>query len=209
MIDPYKITDFNRTTPQLEEFLIFCIMVAGKNAKSIAKITDSFLFDNEYADQGYSPFEIITRMISNNKLDHYMKRSRTGKYRLLTKAFNYLHSSTIDLRTCSVDELEKIPGVGRKTSRFFVVHSRPNQKYAVLDTHVVKWLTHIGYEETRLFPKNYLDLEQIFIREAELRIMTVADLDLKIWSRFSSRNLTNIVIPFPNMKLKGSVYDIV
>lgn len=58
-------------------------MVAGKNAKSISKITEKFLFNNEYGFQRFSPFEILTCMISNNKLDYYMRFARTGKYKLL------------------------------------------------------------------------------------------------------------------------------
>lgn len=38
-----------------------------------------------------------------------------------------------------------------KTSRFFLLHSRENIKVAVLDTHIIKWLSHIGYEETKFF----------------------------------------------------------
>lgn len=204
MIDPYKITNFNRSKKELEEFLIFCIMVAGKNAKSIAKACDNFLYGHPWYAQAEYHFDAIRGMINSGCLYDRMKESRTGKYTLLEKSFRYLTATSLDLSTCSVDDLEKIPGVGRKTARFFLVHSRPNQKYAVLDTHVVKWLTHIGHEQTELFPKNYLDLEKIFIEEAERRDMTVADLDLKIWSRFSSRNQLNIVIPFPNHKLAGA-----
>lgn len=203
MIDPYKITNFNRSKKELEEFLIFCIMVAGKNAKSISKACDRFLSDTSYTTYEY-PFEKIAYMILKGTLLNNMKTARTGKYTLLEKSFHYLISNPLDLTACSVDDLEKIPGVGRKTARFFLVHSRPNQKYAVLDTHVVKWLTHIGYEQTKLFPKNYLDLEKIFIEEAERRNMAVADLDLKIWSKFSSRNQLNISIPHVNYKLAGA-----
>ncbi|PIV71034.1 hypothetical protein COW57_01850 [Candidatus Roizmanbacteria bacterium CG17_big_fil_post_rev_8_21_14_2_50_39_7] len=203
MIDPYKITVFERSDAELQEFLIFCIMVAGKTAKTIAKTCDNFLNGaEEYFPYEY-PFQKIGYMILKNTLLENMKRARTGKYGLLTKSFHYLLTNPLDLRSCSVQDLEQIPGVGRKTARFFLVHSRLNQKLAVLDTHVVKWLNHIGHDQTELFPKNYLELEQIFIKEAEMRDMTVADLDLKIWSRFSSRNQLNIIIPFPNKKLYG------
>ena len=37
MIDPYKITNYNRTESQLQEFLLFCILVAGKTAYIQAK----------------------------------------------------------------------------------------------------------------------------------------------------------------------------
>lgn len=43
MIDPNNITKFYRTEAELEEFLLFCIIVAGKNSKIQAKKLAEFL----------------------------------------------------------------------------------------------------------------------------------------------------------------------
>ena len=43
MIDPYKITNYNRNQYELEEFLLFCIVVAGKTAYIQAQKLNDFL----------------------------------------------------------------------------------------------------------------------------------------------------------------------
>jgi len=48
--------------------------------------------------------------------------------------------SNLDLATCSVSDLEKIRGIGPKTARMFVLCARPNQKLAVLDTHILSFM---------------------------------------------------------------------
>jgi len=43
MIDPTHITNFNQTDKQLEEVLIFWVLVAGKVAKTTAKVLENTL----------------------------------------------------------------------------------------------------------------------------------------------------------------------
>jgi len=43
MINPTTITNYNRTQSELEEFLMFSIMVAGKSAKQTAQKLNQFL----------------------------------------------------------------------------------------------------------------------------------------------------------------------
>ena len=42
-VDPYNITKYNRTKAELECFLLFCIVVAGKTAYIQAQKLDEFL----------------------------------------------------------------------------------------------------------------------------------------------------------------------
>jgi hypothetical protein len=41
-VDPYNITKYNRTEAELECFLLFCIVVAGKTAYIQARKLDEF-----------------------------------------------------------------------------------------------------------------------------------------------------------------------
>ena len=199
MIDPHNVTDFSRSKEQLEEFLIFCICVAGKTATVMAKKVEDFLFHSpESTDY---PFLTIQKMILSQTLFNNLRRAKLGKYNLLQKSFRELLKADLDLSTCSVEDLEAIPGVGRKTSRFFVVHTRPNQNYAILDTHVLKWLDTIGYTLPKQIASDYLTVEKHFLAEAKARNMTVADLDLKIWSASSNKISLNNVIPHHNVRL--------
>ena len=43
MVNPYDITNYNRTQNELQEFLLFTIVVAGKTAYIQAQKLDQFL----------------------------------------------------------------------------------------------------------------------------------------------------------------------
>lgn len=198
MIDPYNITNFNRSNSELEEFLLFCIAVAGKKATNIAKALEIFL-NIEIND--LSPFEKIKKYIEKNTLKEYLIKSKIGKYKLLEKSYSLLVNKNFDLKIVSVDDLEKIPGIGKKTSRFFIVHSRKTKEYSILDTHVRKWLSNIGYNISNNWNKEYEKLEKIFINESKLRNLEIHDLDLKIWSAYSKKQSLENIIPFHNKRL--------
>jgi thermostable 8-oxoguanine DNA glycosylase len=70
----------------------------------------------------------------------------------------------------------------------FLMHSRPNQNYAALDTHILKHLREKGYEAPATTPppgERYRNLEKIFIQEAQKASMTVAAYDLHIWNSYA------------------------
>jgi thermostable 8-oxoguanine DNA glycosylase len=185
MVDPIHITKFDRTDLELQELLLFCIAVAGKNAITTARLLDKFLIYAE-AFGGSSHFQSICKMDEIEEVGLVMKEHGFGCYRVKSRGFVYVAKSGLNLRTCSVADLEKIPGVGLKTSRFFILHTRPNALVACLDTHVLKWLSYYtGYNVPRQTPpkKQYLELEQLFLEIARVMKTSPADLDLKIWNR--------------------------
>lgn len=185
MIDPNKITNFNRTDTELEEFWLFSLVVAGKTATTQAKLLDGFLIR-----KNIKPFDFIRDLIRDDDLLDFLKLSHLGQYTRLEKAFR--ESLTLNLRTATVQELEAISGVGPKTARFFLLHSRPNQRLAALDTHILKHLKHVGVEKV---PKStppsgnqYTRLENSFIKLAEQSGFSLADYDLMVWRQYSERN---------------------
>lgn len=179
MINPYQITNFERTEEELQEFWLFCICVAGKTAYIIAKMLDNFL-------QGEKPFEAINKMITDGTLLENLKKARLGKYRVLEKAFP--QSLKLDLRKCTVDELENIIGVGPKTARFFLLHSRKDVQISVIDTHMLKYIQSLGHNVPQtLTKKKYLEFEKIIIEEANKSKMSLADFDLMIWKKYAKR----------------------
>lgn len=50
MVDPMNITIYDRNDRQLQEFLIFCICVAGKTAQTTALAVERFLNILSYED---------------------------------------------------------------------------------------------------------------------------------------------------------------
>lgn len=194
LIDPQNITDFNRSQFQLELFVLWAVAVAGKTAKQISKALDNFL-------DGYkgSPFQRIRTMIDEGTLDQRIKDSKLGKHRVLNRAFADLATSGIDLRTCSALDLEKFCGIGLKTSRFFLLHSRENAEIAALDTHILSYMRNeMNIDAPKVTPsstKTYQHLERCFIAQARKLNMTVADLDLAVWNKYSSKSGTGESIP--------------
>jgi hypothetical protein len=84
MVDPFKITDFNRDYASLQEFWMFCVAVAGKKATMIAGKIDEFL-SSKAPDE--LPFDYIRRLITDGRLDQALRPVRLGKYDLLGKSW--------------------------------------------------------------------------------------------------------------------------
>lgn len=194
MITPTSITNYNRTEAELEEFLLFSIMVAGKNSVQTAKKLDSFLF----ATLGMiSPLDWIQNLVkikenkisSSDPLMICMKNHKLGQYNRLHSAFTGILKFKGKLSTVTVQDLESIKGIGSKTARFFVLHSRPNQEIAVLDTHILRWMRDNGINAPKTTPsgEKYLKLEKIFIDIAKQKGISIADFDLEIWTKYSSK----------------------
>jgi len=183
MVNPDEITDYNRTTRELEEFMVFAICVAGKNAHTTATILN-VLFENAEYWRDY-PFEYFAK--SGSK---FLKSNGIGCYNMRYKSiytvWRNLRNNPGFLKTCTVDDLEEIHGIGPKTARFFIMHSRPNQRLAALDTHILKELKANGIKVPKSTPaagKKYAELEQEFIKLADAACKSVADYDLEVWKK--------------------------
>jgi thermostable 8-oxoguanine DNA glycosylase len=138
-IDPKNITKFDRSQEELEFFWLFCILVAGKNADwASLKLLD--LFRNKPEDQ--TPFEFLKTRLTD--LNNILVANKVGQYRRITKAIE--QSISLDLKTATLDEFLEVFGVGPKTARFFILHTRKDAECAVLDTHILKWMRTIVHE---------------------------------------------------------------
>ena len=182
MIDPKNITNYNRTRVELEEFLLFAICVAGKSSSQIAPKINSFCA--EAKNNKKTPFSYIKHLISNGDLLNKLYEYRFGKYNLLEGAF--FDILKLDLDNCTVDDLEACEGIGPKTARFFLLHSRPNQKLAVLDTHLLKYVReHIDPSAPKQTPsgKRYRIIEEKVL--SSLDVDNWADFDLGVWASYA------------------------
>ena len=185
VIDPKNITDFNRTDNQLEMFWLFCIAVAGKNSDTTSKLL-SLMF---YARQD-SPFDYL-RDLGQTGIHNMLVVNRSGQYRRISKAFT--QSLDLDLRTCTLEDLLSIYGVGPKTARFFLLHSREDCQHAVLDTHILKWMKDHGIDNapdtTPQNKKTYIEYENMFYLLVQHYFpgLSLAQADLLIWTQQSGR----------------------
>lgn len=185
MIDPTKITNFNASLEDLEELILFWICAAGKNGVTAAKSLDKLLSLSIHG----SPFDKIIDIAKKGDLAQKMKNCGIGCYNRKAITFLSLIDEKLNLKTCSVDDLEKISGIGPKTARCFLIHSRPNQKLAGLDTHILKFLRDQGHNVPKTTPtgKKYKEIEELFLHYVKESGMSAADLDLKIWNQYRNK----------------------
>ena len=183
-IDPTKITDFERGDAELQAFWLFGCIVAGKNSDFAAGGVARLLNRCES-----TPFEHF-RQMGEIEIRNALVASRSGNYTRITRFI--MESLEIDLKNATQEQLMAIHGIGPKTASFFLLHSRPDFEVAVLDTHILKYLRdkHIDApKSTPTCPKKYKSLQDVFllIAKAEYPCMSVAQIDLLIWSKYSGR----------------------
>lgn len=188
IIDPKNITDYTRTDNELQTFWLFCILVAGKNSDTTSRALTRIINDLTPWD---NPFDGI-RKIGYEGLKDILQKHRTGQYDRITRAI--WQSLDLDLNTCTLDELTKIHGVGPKTARFFLLHSREFCEEIVLDTHILRWMKEkCGIEDVPdNTPQNntrYNELSAICrdLMEQNYPGLSLAKIDLLIWTEMSGR----------------------
>lgn len=187
MIKPSNITNFNQSKEELEENILFWLLVAGKTANVVAKQLNELLISINGLK---SPFNALRR-IHRNSLPNILKRHGIGCYNLKSKSIYQLINSELDLRKCTLEELESIIGIGPKTARCFLIHSRKDANVAGIDTHVLKFLRDLGNEDIPISSpsgRKYIELEKLFLTYARKTGKSVAEFDLDIWNAYSSKN---------------------
>ena len=187
LIDPKDITNYNRTDVELESFWIFCILVAGKNSDTTSRLVTKLLKNR--GDK--TPFEFI-RSLKLTELRNYLIAHKTGQYDRIRKALFF--SAKLDLRTCTRDDLMDIYGVGPKTARFFLLHTREFCDEVVLDTHILNWMRvkcdiKDAPKNTPQAPEKYAKYAGLckYLMETHYPGLTLAQADLMIWTEMSGR----------------------
>lgn len=193
-IDPYNITNFNRTEEELQLFLLFCIVVAGKTAYIQAEKLEQFLGSvNErlMMPENVKPFQTLISADHHGILMQEIQEAKLGQYKKIYSAFKYISENKLDLTRMTPELLELIPGVGMKSSRFFLLHSDINwQKYiAILDTHILKFIKenidNRAPKSTPTIKVTYKYWEDVFLHWCEQNNKNVADFDLEVWKSFA------------------------
>jgi endonuclease III len=189
LVDPVNITKYDCSDNELELLILFWICAAGKNAITTSNCLNKFfIFLHErYKDD--SPFELLKKADKELELWSCLKDFGIGCYTKKAEFFKDLIYSSINLKTCSVKDLEFIKGIGPKTARCFLIHSRENQNYAGLDVHVLSFLRDNGHDVPKNTPtgKKYEILENIFLEYVKKSKKTAAEFDLDVWRKYSGR----------------------
>lgn len=200
MINPAKVTNYNRTQSELQEFLLFCINVAGKKSAVEAPKLEVFLERVRNITGEYAPFEGMNRLKhmrrtwhgnrldGDNRLMEIMHWAAISPYKQRYNSYCDVLKLG-DLRTVSLTRLLEVRGVGLKTARFFLSHSRENFDEPMLDTHILSFLRDQGYKDApKSTPQNvgiYNYYANVFKMFARTLGKSVTDLDLEIWKQYS------------------------
>ena len=187
--------DFTKQLPthcsdkyEKEYFLIFSVIVAGRNAKMAVEKTWRLL---EFTWGEETPFDLIKHYIDHKTLVQKLKTLKIGQYTRIEKALKDIIN--LNVETCTLDDLLACHGVGNKTARFFLLNTRKDAEYAVLDTHILKWLRSI-FGNWRSVPKSsptsqslyqFWENEAMYAMKKEYPERTLAQADFEIWKTFA------------------------
>lgn len=193
MIDPQNVP---RDMPlwQRQEFALFSISVAGHRADATARSVHDALLKMEYPYVYGMPFQAVrSYRFRIPSLELILRKSGIGCYRSRARSWLEIAHSQINLYLCTTDDLENIYGVGPKTSRFFIMYSRPSEanNYAILDRHILRWLGEnvegvTPPAHTPASRKRYRELELAFLQAARERGLTAKELDEIVWKEATS-----------------------
>ena len=193
-VDPYNITNYDRTKEELECFLLFCIVVAGKTAYIQARKLDEFLTSVNkrlMMPEHVNPFQSLKSAEQHGILMEEILKAKLGQYKKIYNGFKYISEREYNLNRMTPQLLECIPGVGMKTSRFFLLHSDKfyKDKIAILDTHILKFIKeNIDDRAPKTTPTikvTYKYWEDVFLYWCECNNKNVADFDLEVWKSYA------------------------
>jgi len=199
MINPKKVTDYKRNEWQLQEFLLYCICVAGKKSEIESPKVRKFCLDPRFGFK-LLPFDLIKKLLRVSSCEADGLKQHLAKYKIAPYQQRYNSFKDVvtllnkDLNEVTLDELQQVRGISTKTSRFFLTHSREDFDEPVLDTHILRFLSDLGHKDipasTPQNPKVYAKIADLFRRHANFEGMSVTDFDLKVWTDYSY-GLTN------------------
>lgn len=185
MINCKEITKYNRSKEQLEQFFVFCWFSKAAKASHVEKKLNYLIEDVRdcLEDMGieYKGFFNSLFLLSEwELLEEKLRDVKLGKYSSFLKAFPQFFLE--NLKEISLDELLNIHGVGQKIARMFLLHSRADQEYICLDTHLLKEANSRGIDVT--LP--YQDIESEFLEMLKTEgIKDFAKYDLKTWVSYT------------------------
>lgn len=184
-LNPIQITNHNCSVDELELHILFWICAAGKKGPTSAKSLGNMLSD--WSGSFTSPFSIVKRIERHAVLADQLKKFGIGCNNDKAGYFRNIIAANLDLRTCSVEDLESVKGIGPKTSRCFLLHSRPDQQVAGLDRHMLRFLKSKGHDVPEQTPseKTYKKLQKLVLNYVSESKMTPEAFDLMVWREYS------------------------
>ena len=204
-INPKEITNLNRTTPQKEKFLLFCVLCAGKSSDVMAEKLEQLLEplrgdrgDRYWVPEARSPtkttpLKYLVNLLRSGRLREVLEKHKIGKYKLLTDFVEFLKPLVMHYEVTEMDRdgLVQAPGISYKTASLYRMHCF-GDKIACLDTHVLRWLRNEGFKGVpKVSPSNwevYRHWENVFLGECYKREVQPNHFDLDLWKQATTKS---------------------
>lgn len=196
---------YDGTLYELEKFLLTIVFVAGKNATVQQKKVDQLIelikrdigsFSVEQLGPLSAAYNSLSEADLAIKINEWLTEVKSGQYKRLNVCISslcaQLGKGTIDLRSCTRAQLNRVKGIGYKSASMFLMFSRKNWAGACLDTHILKYMrdemkvTDVPVA-TPSSKYEYLNLENQFLAQAKSLNMKPAELDFMVWSKYRKK----------------------
>ncbi len=182
----YTVFDFKpfldlqiRATVKSE--LLFCISTANSSAKAglmFQKLLEPYLRAESLSREKIEELMRLAGVRFSGKKAGYAETALKN-FKVVEKA---LKMDSFNAREVLV---RKIKGLGYKEASHFL-RNLGRKDVSILDRHIIRWLKRNGYETPEnLNRKSYLSVEEVLKEIAGERGVTLAELDLLLWSEIT------------------------
>jgi thermostable 8-oxoguanine DNA glycosylase len=204
-IDPHRLNEYiskDSSKEMIELFFFCCLIVAGKKADVMFPKAYNVIANSRYNNSDLSPFDFLKRMFEYGSLSNILIENGTGQYSKINNCIEDLIHFDYDgdsIKSLTPQELEKVRGIGPKTSRFFLSYVSPNEnEYAIIDTHITKFLMAINPRLKK--STDYYTFEKEYLNICKLINKNPKEFDLEIWNAYSRRDNEDIANVISNTK---------
>lgn len=187
MVDPFDLSNsLNFDEPDLQTFALFCVAVANKPADITRNKVLKFLEPRG----NLLPFDYVWELYQTGRLLPELVKFKLSPYGKMQGAFVGLCQldRAMNLVNADVDDLMMIKGIGPKTSRYFVLYTKPGARVACLDTHVLKYMRdELKVPAPKSTPSEplYSQLEQIWLKWCDDAGLSYMDADTMVWLKYA------------------------
>jgi hypothetical protein len=181
IITDENLINFSRTLEELQLFWLYCgfsVMRSRERAQgALSRLLDDAV--------GLLPFDRIRQLELEGRLRQSLEATRIGGWNRLEGFLSHTLSAQLDLAQGVLEQFEAIHGIGLAKARFFLLCTREDARVAVLDRHILQFLSDQGYsdvpEQTPKSREAYGRLERYFLQEADKSGIQLALFNLERW----------------------------
>ncbi len=163
--------------------LAFCISTANSSAKS------GLLFQKKLESTKIEKLSMdeLSKLLKSSGVRFYNQKAKYIADAI--KNFEFIQEVlTYDSYKARKELTKNIKGLGLKEASHFL-RNTGRKDVAIIDRHILKWLSEKGYTINKLTPRKYAEAENIFREFAKKYNMDLAKFDLYVWAKKTGKVL--------------------